>query len=96
MVDQTGMTGPLEIVSVEADPSFLKTSLEPVGELAGTTQKYHLIIELPRVSRESNIRWKKPASLHIKTNHPMATESISIFCFHQTNHRLLTTQATHN
>ncbi|MBL8817609.1 MAG: DUF1573 domain-containing protein [Planctomyces sp.] len=70
LVDQEGMTGPLEIVSVESNPTFLTARLEPVGELSGTTQRYHLIIELPPGKPRVKFTIENPATMKIKTNHP--------------------------
>lgn len=70
VVNQEGMEEPLQVVSSEQTPSFLKTRLEPTGAPAGATHRYLLTIEVPAGKPRVQHTLDNLASVRLKTNHP--------------------------
>ena len=70
LVDQTDMTEPLEIESVEVDPLFVNVSLESAGETAGNIGRYHLLVSIPPGSPRTSRDASTPAQIRAKTNLP--------------------------
>ncbi len=82
IVDEKDMPEPFRLTATEADPTFLKATLTPLGEPTGTVHRYVLAIAVPpgrpHVQRvESN-----PGSLRISTNLPTGEEiSMSVLLY---------------
>lgn len=70
IADEKGMTEPLAIKSIDADPSFITASLESAGEPSGTVHRYFLTIKVPPGRPHAQRTDANLGHLKISTNHP--------------------------
>ena len=76
IVEEKNMTEPFRIIDVEADPPFLKASLEPIGIPTGTVHRYAVEIIVPPGRPLVEKTMAKRGHITIRTNLP-SNESIS-------------------
>jgi len=76
IVNEKGMDEPFQITSVNAEPSFVQATLEPISEPANDVGRYWLHLKIdagkPRVSYNSD----SPARIEIETNHPTDSQIV--------------------
>lgn len=70
IVDEKDMTEPFQISDIEADPSFLKASLQPLGTPTGTVHRYTVAISVPPGRPHTRKTDAKRGHITIHTNHP--------------------------
>ncbi len=70
IVDEKDMTEPFQITDIEADPPFLKASLEPLGTSTGTVHRYAIEISVPPGRPHVQKTDTKRGHMTIHTNHP--------------------------
>ncbi len=70
IVDEKEMAEPLQITKVDADPPFLKASLEPLGTFTGTVHRYAVEIAVPPGRPHVQKTEQKRGHITIHTNHP--------------------------
>lgn len=76
IVDQKDMSDPFQITDIEADPPFLKASIEPSGTSTGSLHRYILEISAPPSRSFVHKTKSKSGHITIHTNHP-SKESIA-------------------
>lgn len=69
VVDEKGMSEPLRITEIKADPSFVTASLSPIGEPSGTVHRYLLKIIVPPGRPHIQRTESKPGYVTVSTNH---------------------------
>jgi len=75
IVNEKDMTEPFKITDIEADPPFLKASIEPIGDPTGSVHRYALEISVPPGRPHVQKTASKTGHITIHTNHP-SRESI--------------------
>jgi hypothetical protein len=70
IVDQKDMQEPFKIEVAEADPSFLKAELQPLGQPSGTVHRYILSLKIPPGRPVVQKTETNPGKILLKTNHP--------------------------
>ena len=70
IVDEKEMAEPLQITRIDADPPFLKASLEPLGTFTGTVHRYAVEITVPPGRPHVQKTEYKRGHITIHTNHP--------------------------
>ncbi len=76
IVDEAGMEEPFAITEQNMNPSFLKASLQPLGQ-TGTVHRYQLTLECPPGRPTTQRTLSQPGSLRLLTNHPSG-DSVSL------------------
>ncbi len=75
IVNEKDMSDPFQITDIEADPPFLKASIEPLGGSTGSVHRYALEISVPPGRPHVQKTPSKSGQITIHTNHP-SKESI--------------------
>ena len=70
IVDEKDMMEPFQIIDIEADPPFLKASLEPLGTSTGTVHRYAIEVSVPPGRPHVQKTESKSGYITIHTNHP--------------------------
>lgn len=76
IVDEQGMDEPFAITEQQMNPSFLKASLQPLGQ-TGTVHRYQVTLECPAGRPATQRTLTQPGSIRLMTNHPSG-DSISL------------------
>ena len=70
IVNEKDMTDPFQITDIEADPPFLKASIEPLGNSTGSVHRYAVEISVPPGRPHVQKTEFKSGHITIHTNHP--------------------------
>ena len=70
IVNEKDMTAPFQITDIEADPPFLKASIEPLGASTGPVHRYAVEISVPPGRPHVQKTESKSGHITIPTNHP--------------------------
>ncbi|RPI77046.1 MAG: DUF1573 domain-containing protein [Planctomycetaceae bacterium] len=66
----------LRILSCEADPESIEVQIDPVGKAVGTAIRHTMTFKIPPGTTRMVRRNEVPATVKIKTNHPLAPEMV--------------------
>lgn len=70
IVDEKNMQEPFRVEVAEADPSFVKAELQPVGTPSGTVHRYILSLKIPPGRPVVQKTDTNPGKIRLSTNHP--------------------------
>jgi len=70
IVDEKNMQEPFRVEVAEADPTFLKAELQPVGTPSGTVHRYILSLKIPPGRPVVQKTDTNPGRIRLSTNHP--------------------------
>lgn len=70
LADQEGMDGPLELTSIESNPSFVRVEMTPMGAAAEGKGRYKLSVEIPPGIPRGSRDTQNPGTIDMQTNHP--------------------------
>lgn len=77
IVDEKDMTENFKIEVAEADPTFLKAEIQPLGQPSGTVHRYILSLKIPPGRPVVQKTETNPGKIRLTTNHPSG-DSLSL------------------